>query len=335
MSSKFFHVQELSNTDKEEFLKLANGQEDKLPHGSNTANEDDEITREFVLDALLALIHDGKCDCELTIKYYATKIIRYVRNRFSRDFWIQFKQGDKVDDQDYYKGLVHFSQWFQPLSRICIASVKFDVECIAIDSAQHLRSKYPQHPLFDAEKVALRNNSTVTKTDFKGDSADQFRKYLFPEKFDKNNVAFGAKETFQVLDALNHVMFEEKGFRGNTTNYYNPNNSFIDKVLETRQGIPITLCILYSLIAERLGIILDPNNFLRHFLLRWKTPSDQYDCFYIDAFQKGKRLSEAEVKDMDEENTSVYVAAEPIEVSLSFMHNSLNRLDADKPPAVY
>ena len=151
---------------------------------------------------------------------------------------------------------------------------------------------------------------------------------MFPEKLDKNNVAFGAKETFQVLDALNYVMFEEKGFRGNTTNYYNPNNSFIDKVLETRQGIPITLCILYSLIAERLGIILDPINFPRHFLLRWKTPNDQYDCFYIDAFQKGKRLSEAEVKDMDEENTSVYVAAEPIEVSLSFMNISSNRLES-------
>ena len=295
-----------------ELSKLAINMKNKenTVHETNIT-EGEKVAREFVLDALLSLIHDGKADCELTIKYYATKIIRYVRNTFAREFWAQFKLGDNPEYQDYYKGLVHFSQWFQPLTRICITSVKFDVECIAISSVEHLYTKHPQHTLFDAEKFTARNTTnTILNTKH---NVEPFRKYLFPVMTLHQESEFNAKETFQLLDALNHVMFEEKGFRANTSNYYNPNNSFIDKVLETRQGIQITLCVLYALIAERLGIALDPINFPRHFLLRLKM--DDKDRTYIDVFQKGKRLTEAEVKDMDEENTTEYHVAKPIEVS--------------------
>ena len=285
-----------------------------VTHCSNSPDEVEKVLREFLLDALLTLIHDGKADCELTIKYYATKIIRYVRNRFARDFWIQFRRGDNPDYQDYYNGLVHFSQWFQPLTRICITSVKYDVECIAISTVEHVHTKYPQHKLFHIEHTTARNNANVTVN---GETnKEPFRKYLFSDNAIKEEFFFDAKDTLQLLDALNHVMFQEKGFRGNTSNYYNPNNSFIDKVLETRQGIPITLCILYSLVAKRLGIILEPINFPSHFLLRLKK-SDK-DQTYIDVFQKGKRFTEAEIRNMDEENTTNYHAATPIEVSLYF-----------------
>ena len=88
-------------------------------------------------------------------------------------------------------------------------------------------------------------------------------------------------------------------------------------VLETRQGIPITLCILYSLIAKRLGVNLEPINFPRHFLLRWKNASNgEEETIYIDAFKEGKRFTESEVKGMDEENNREYLTAKPIEVSL-------------------
>ena len=49
----------------------------------------------------------------------------------------------------------------------------------------------------------------------------------------------GGKHSIAILDALNEAFFQDMGFRGNTANYYNPANSFIDKVLENRQGIPI------------------------------------------------------------------------------------------------
>ena len=278
--------------------------------GQNYLNDEEKVCREFVLDALLSLIHDGQMDCGLTIKYYAIKIIRYVRNNFAREFWLSFMKGNNEADQDYYKGLVHFSQWFQPLSRICIASVKYDVERIATSTLRYLHSKFPKHSVFNDEK-RLKKDETGTKTcDNKDDSFD---KYLFQDsRFPQCEVLLEEKDAYQLLDAINYVMFQEEGFRGNTSNYYNPNNSYIDKVLETRQGIPITLCILYMLIAKRVGVFLEPINFPRHFLLRLKIKDED---IFIDVFQKGKRLTNQEVKQMDDRNTAIYKAARPIEVS--------------------
>ena len=240
----------------EHFLKLKQvGSFHKEKHVSSNANDltiEEKISRDFVLDALLSLIHDGRIDCELTLKYYTIKIMRYVRNNFAREFWISLIQGNNEENQDYYKGLVHFSQWFQPLSRICIARVKYDVDRIATSTLQHLHSKYPKHSLFNEEKRKNKDESGARTFD---DQNDPFRKYLFQDsKFPQCEIFFDEKDIHQLLDALNHVMFQEEGFRGNTSNYYNPNNSYIDKVLETRQGIPITLCILYMLISKRIGV---------------------------------------------------------------------------------
>ena len=73
----------------ERFLELttiATSWHDSENKSSSKGNlsDSEEIAREFVLDAILALIHDGKTDCELTLKYYATKIIRYVRKYLYR-----------------------------------------------------------------------------------------------------------------------------------------------------------------------------------------------------------------------------------------------------------
>ena len=300
----------------EQFLDLttiATSWHEEKYASSNTCNLSDTeiVAREYVIDAILALIHDGKTDCELTVKYYATKIIRYVRNKFASDFWISFKEGKTQKFQDYYKGLVHFSQWFQPLSRICIASVKFDVDRIATSTVKHLYSKFPKHPIFRPENQPSRSNAGQSKSDtFVPDS---FHTYLFTESaLPENESTFEDKDAYKLLDSLNYIMFEEERFRGNTSNYYNPNNSYIDKVLETRQGIPITLCILYMLIAKRLGMSLEPINFPRHFLLRLNIKNSDT---YIDVFQKGKRLTQAELRNMDEEATAEYPTATPIEVS--------------------
>jgi hypothetical protein len=53
---------------------------------------------------------------------------------------------------------------------------------------------------------------------------------------------------------INRVLFHEWGFRGNVEQYTDPMNSFIDKVLTRRKGIPISLSVLYLLVGERLGL---------------------------------------------------------------------------------
>lgn len=98
---------------------------------------------------------------------------------------------------------------------------------------------------------------------------------------------------------INHVLFEIHGFGGNITNYHAPQNSFINVVLETRKGNPISLCVLYILIAKELGVPIYGINLPEHFivgyvdehknLLNLSDESGEADnvLFYINPFSKG------------------------------------------------
>ena len=57
-----------------------------------------------------------------------------------------------------------------------------------------------------------------------------------------------------LLAHLHAVLFDEEGFSGNTDDYYNPANSYLPAVLETKRGLPITLSLIYKLVADRLGL---------------------------------------------------------------------------------
>ena len=84
--------------------------------------------------------------------------------------------------------------------------------------------------------------------------------------------------------ALNRVLFHECGFHGNTENYTDPRNSFLDQVLERRTGLPISLSIVYLLVAARAGLELEPVGLPGHFLVGCF--SDGLP-FFIDAFGAG------------------------------------------------
>lgn len=71
------------------------------------------------------------------------------------------------------------------------------------------------------------------------------------------------------IDALNRFLFEDEGFSGNTGDYDDPRNSFLNQVLDRRTGIPITLAVVYIEVARRAGIRVDGVNFPGHFLLRF------------------------------------------------------------------
>ncbi len=89
---------------------------------------------------------------------------------------------------------------------------------------------------------------------------------------------------------INRVLYHELGFRGNTEHYSDPNNSFINRVLDTKKGLPITLSVLYLLIADRLGIPLEPINAPGHFVIGC---FEEQAPFYIDPFKHGKFLTAA------------------------------------------
>jgi regulator of sirC expression with transglutaminase-like and TPR domain len=66
--------------------------------------------------------------------------------------------------------------------------------------------------------------------------------------------------------ALADQLFVRAGFRGNTSDYYDPRNSFLDEVLARRTGIPISLAVLYVEVARRAGVSASPVGFPGHFL---------------------------------------------------------------------
>jgi len=70
----------------------------------------------------------------------------------------------------------------------------------------------------------------------------------------------------EVLQQLNHVLFIEKGYGGNSDSYYDPRNSFLNDVIERKLGIPISLSILYIELGHALGLPLSGVQFPGHFL---------------------------------------------------------------------
>lgn len=73
------------------------------------------------------------------------------------------------------------------------------------------------------------------------------------------------------VEILNDFLFNQEEFSGNQADYANPANSFLDEVLESRKGIPITLSILYLEVAKRVGIQSVGVGFPGHFLVKVKT----------------------------------------------------------------
>jgi regulator of sirC expression with transglutaminase-like and TPR domain len=75
-------------------------------------------------------------------------------------------------------------------------------------------------------------------------------------------------DAVQTVLAINQHIFHEMGFSGAGAEYYDPRNSFLDEVLTSKRGIPITLAILYIDIGRQLGLALHGVAFPGHFLVR-------------------------------------------------------------------
>lgn len=95
------------------------------------------------------------------------------------------------------------------------------------------------------------------------------------------------------VNALNEHLFDELGFAGNMDEYYDPRNSLLDQVMGRRLGIPITLSLLYIEVGARLDVPLAGIGMPGHFLVRHV----EEDGLYVDPFNRGVILSEAECKD--------------------------------------
>ena len=95
----------------------------------------------------------------------------------------------------------------------------------------------------------------------------------------------------EVVTELSRLMFEEEGFAGNQLNYYDPNNSLLDHVLASRQGIPISLSVAFAAVSERAGVPLDMIGLPGHFLLGSRPTRPEEERIFVDPFHGGAILS--------------------------------------------
>ena len=91
---------------------------------------------------------------------------------------------------------------------------------------------------------------------------------------------------------INRVLFAELGLRGNAENYTDPNNCLLEQVLARHLGIPLSLSVVYLLVAQRLGLELEPVAAPGHFLVGGYEPGGP---FFLDAFNQGQFLTPDDV----------------------------------------
>jgi regulator of sirC expression with transglutaminase-like and TPR domain len=99
-------------------------------------------------------------------------------------------------------------------------------------------------------------------------------------------------DTLDVICRINQHLFHKHRFSGDTEDYYHPQNSLINKVLERKRGLPIVLGVIYIEVARRLGIEIQGIGFPRHFLIQ---PVNTERLFFIDPFDAGNILVEEDL----------------------------------------
>lgn len=108
------------------------------------------------------------------------------------------------------------------------------------------------------------------------------------------------------VKVFNHIIYDLHGFEGNKQNYSSPQNSFLQDVLESRKGNPLSLAVVYRILAESLDVPIYGVNLPNHFILAYVdesailnleggVPSDNGILFYINPFSKGEVIHKTEI----------------------------------------
>ncbi len=95
----------------------------------------------------------------------------------------------------------------------------------------------------------------------------------------------------EFLSGINDFFFNHLGYSGNENNYYDPDNSFLNRVMDRRTGNPVTLCALYLLLTRRLRLPMTGIGLPGHFICRYQSSLEEV---YVDVFNRGRLLSKSD-----------------------------------------
>jgi regulator of sirC expression with transglutaminase-like and TPR domain len=109
----------------------------------------------------------------------------------------------------------------------------------------------------------------------------------------------------EIARVMNHIIFDVHGFGGNSSDFHSPSNSFINQVIETRKGNPLSLSIIYQELARKLDIPVYGVNLPQHFILAFlekehhlplpDAKKEQPVLFYVNAFSRGSMFQRSDV----------------------------------------
>jgi regulator of sirC expression with transglutaminase-like and TPR domain len=125
------------------------------------------------------------------------------------------------------------------------------------------------------------------------------------------------------IKLINSVFFGKLKFGANTKNFHSPGNSMINIVMEGRKGNPITLCVIYMLVAQKLKLPVYGVNLPNLFILTYKDSNHQ---FYINAFNRGLIFSKQDIENYINElhlvpQTSFYEPCSSLEIVQRALRN--------------
>jgi regulator of sirC expression with transglutaminase-like and TPR domain len=135
-------------------------------------------------------------------------------------------------------------------------------------------------------------------------------------------------------EELNRFLFEESGFHGSRSDYYHRSNSYLNEVIDDREGLPITLSVLYMEMARRLGLKVVGVPLPGHFMVRHEPKKGPPQL--IDVYEGGKALSRAEaearIRDITGEplRDEDFTAADKKAILVRMFHNLLRLARGDE-----
>lgn len=135
--------------------------------------------------------------------------------------------------------------------------------------------------LEDAVFILSRfDNPTLRESEYK-QKLDRFAEMISDE------VRYSLDQSEKMHKVLDFV-FNELGFRGSTSDYYNPHNSYLNRVIDRRTGLPISLALIVLFIGRRLDLPFYGVNMPIHFMMKYKSDVEEV---IIDPFDQGKIVS--------------------------------------------
>ncbi|MCX2450539.1 transglutaminase-like domain-containing protein [Pedobacter sp. PLR] len=191
---------------------------------------------------------------------------------------------------EYGEEVVHFLEnaWEQSLDTLLQERIENVVHKIQFNSVKEDLNLWYQSGAFDLLQGAL----VINRYQYPDLNEEKIK--LQMEEI-KREIWIGLQyemSSIEKIKLINHVFYNVYGFSGNTKNHHDPQNSYINQVLDSKKGNQISLAIIYSTIAQKLDIPVYGVNLPQHFILGYIDESKREDhefgvLFYINAFNKG------------------------------------------------